>query len=181
MTRKPYTDEQKREALDLFVEVGPSEASKRTGIPKSSLVYWAKKLGLRTERNQKTLAATEAAQLDAAQKRAALRQKLLDKAYDLLERMDKPHKEFKGKNADEVMYDIAPADAVRNYATSVGILIDKLRLESGEATERKEVLTGDVDSIDSQLQRLAERLKENDPPADLLGEEEGSVALPSEG
>lgn len=134
-----YSDEVKAEALRLYQEVGLAEAWRQTRIPKPTIASWARRGGLpHTDAATKTHAATIAASARADQLRAELRVTLLEKALDLLGRMDAPHTDFKGKDASSVEYPIAPAAAVQNYATSVGILIDKYRLEVGEATERTE-------------------------------------------
>lgn len=136
--KRTYTDEQREAALTLVESDGLAEAWRQTGIPKTTLAMWAHDRGIRTDGAAKTAAATEAAANRAAMLREQLRTALLEKAVDLLERMDSEHVEFKGKDADMVTYPIAPAGAVQNYATSVGILIDKYRLEVGEATARSE-------------------------------------------
>jgi hypothetical protein len=147
-----YTDEQKAEALDLYVEVGPAEAGSLTGIPSGTIRSWAHRADLPRLRYQKTEEATQAAQVRAEQKRAELQELLLDQAVDLMHRMNAPHKDFKGKDALEVWWEKAPAAAVQNYATSVAILIDKYRLEMGETTGRTEVLA----PIDLELARIAD-------------------------
>lgn len=166
---KTYTTEEKANALNLYVTVGLAEAWRTTGIPKPTIASWARRAGLpHTDATAKTREATEAAAARAETLRAELRVKLLEKASDLLDRMDAEHIDFKGKDADTVTYPIAPASAVQNYATSVGILIDKYRLEVGEATTRSESrsLTEDMDdheraalrdAIDNELaRRMAE-------------------------
>lgn len=139
MARTIYSDEEKAAALDLIREVGLAEAWRRLRtIPKPTLGSWAQKAGIHSDAAAKTAVAVEAAQVRAKQLREELRVMLLEKAVDLLQRMDAEHVDFKGKDADQVTYPIAPAGAVQNYATSVGILIDKYRLEVGEATTRSE-------------------------------------------
>lgn len=91
-----------------------------------------------------------------AAKREQLRVALLDKSLDLLNRMDEPVHDFRGKDAAPVTFDRAPAGDVRNLAVAVGILVDKLRLESGEATSRGEHLSGDL--IDAEIKRLESQL-----------------------
>lgn len=172
MTKASYSDEEKATALDLIREVGLAEAWRRMAhIPKPTLGSWAQKAGIHSDAAAKTAPAVEAAEARAKQLRAELRLGLLEKAVDLLQRMDAPHVEFKGKEADEVTYPIAPSGAVQNYATSVGILIDKYRLEAGEATSRNESrdLTHDDheatvlrDILQTELARRAQR--SDDPP-----------------
>ena len=136
-----YTEEDKAAALALYAEVGLAETWRRTGIPKPTIASWARRAGLpHTDAASKTREATLAASARADQLRTEIRHKILEKVSDLLDRMDAEHVEFKNsaKEIREVVYPVAPAPAVQNYATSVGILIDKYRLEVGEATTRSE-------------------------------------------
>jgi hypothetical protein len=138
---RDYEAAEKEAALALYQEVGLAEAWRRTGIPKPTIASWARRAGLpHTDAASKTREATIAASARADQLRSEIRLKLLEKASDLLDRMDGEHIEFKNsaKEIREVVYPMAPAAAVQNYATSVGILIDKYRLEVGEATNRTE-------------------------------------------
>ncbi len=136
--RRSYTEAEKDEACLIYVEQGPTEVYRRLGIPPTTVVSWAQARGLRTMRNEKTRARTEAREVDAGERRSLLRQKLLDKALDALERMDEAHKDFRGKDAAEVSWDKAPSGAMKDYAMTAAILIDKLRLEEGSATARTE-------------------------------------------
>jgi hypothetical protein len=145
-----YTDKQKAEALELYMEHGPGEASRRTKIPRATISGWARDAGKVRDRETRTAAATKAAQESFAARRARLKDELLGKVLDLLNRMDQEHVDFKGQFAARVTYEKPPADAVRNYATSVGILIDKMRLELGEATSRDE----SVSDLDREIERL---------------------------
>lgn len=156
-----YTPEEKAEALVLYASDGLAHAWRTMGIPKPTIASWARRAGFpHTDASAKTAAATEAAEDRAKLLRARLRLGLLEKAVDLLERMDAPHTEFKGKEATTVEYPIAPAAAVQNYATSVGILIDKYRLELGEATDRTETKTltdGLTPEVKSKLRDMLDR------------------------
>lgn len=55
--RATYTDEQRAEALALYREHGPTEASRRCGIPPRTITRWATKAGVATEVTAKTAAA----------------------------------------------------------------------------------------------------------------------------
>lgn len=139
MANRTYSADEKAEALIVYASEGLSETARRTGIPKPTIASWVSRAGLpHTDTSAKTEAATQAAMERAHRLREDLRVRLLEKAVDLLDRMDAPHVDFKGKDAGEVTYPIAPAAAVQNYAVSVGVLIDKYRLEVGEATTRSE-------------------------------------------
>lgn len=147
MARRSYTPEQRAEVLGLYVEHGPHEASRRSGVPVRTISDWAGKAGIATEATpEKTRAAVEKAtavrEAKRAEKREDLRDLLLDKALDMLERMDAPHSEWRGqKDPVKVVYDRAEAQACQQYATATGILLDKFRLEVGESTERHDVRT----------------------------------------
>ena len=172
-----YDPEAKAEALRLYQEVGLAEAWRQTGIPKPTIASWARRAGLpHTDAAAKTRQATIAAAARADQLRAELRVSLLEKAVDLLERMDSEHIEFKNsaKEIREVVYPIAPAGAVQNYATSVGILIDKYRLEVGEATTRSE----SRELINTPDDELRDAVREAER---LLAAGEGRAAPEAEG
>jgi transposase-like protein len=139
--RSTYTQEQREQALALYAEHGPAEASRRIGIPRATISKWASRAGLVTVGAQKTAAATKAATARAAEKRAALKPLLLDKATDLINRMDEPMTEYVGQQGKEVTYERPPASDCKHYATAAAILIDKLRLEEGQATSRDEHVT----------------------------------------
>lgn len=169
-TKPPYSEEAKASAIALLGEVGLAETWRRTGISKPTLSLWGRNAGL-TFDTSKTMAAVAQHEARQHELREQLRTMLLEKAIDLLERMDAPHIEFKGKDADQVTYPIAPAAAVQNYATSAAIMIDKYRLEAGEATSRNESrdLTHDDHEaaiLRDVLQReLARRAEQRDPAA----------------
>jgi hypothetical protein len=156
-----WSEEQKAEAIRLTAEHGLAHAWRVTGIPKPTIVRWCKDVGVERFHPEKTHAAVDALVARAAHVREQVRLELLEKVADLLERMDAPHTDFKGKNSDRVVYPIAPAAAVQNYATSIGILIDNYRLEVGEATGRTESWTNDhVDHERGIAQAIREELAE---------------------
>lgn len=132
-----YTDEQKAEFVAIVREVGLAEAARRTGVSKTWLYELSRKAGVNYDPAQ-TANATAEMQERRERLREEIRTKMLEKAHDLLGRMDKPHVEFKGKDADQVTYPIAPAGAVKDYAIAFAVLLDKYRLEVGEATGRTE-------------------------------------------
>lgn len=161
MGNRTYTDKERRDAVALVAEHGLAYTWRETGIPKPTLARWADDAGVERTGTEKTRAATAALTERHAHLRQVVRLELLEKVADLIERMDAPHVEFKGKDADKVEYPIAPAGAVQNYATSIGILIDKYRLEMGEATGREERWTNDhIDHERGIAQAIREELEE---------------------
>lgn len=164
MATKSYTDAQRGKALALYRDKGPREAARRTKIPARTISRWARSANVSTDVVAKTAEATEAAKARNAELRENLRGKLLEKALDCLERMDRRHMEIRilksgGKNgaskAVQVELPAPTAAGVQAYATATAILLDKYRLEVGEATGRDEVL---IDDPKAELsRRLAQR------------------------
>jgi transposase-like protein len=68
--RRTYTDEQRKEALELYVEHGPTEASDRTGVPAPTISSWARRCGKTTARSEAAQAAVDAAKATWAQRKA---------------------------------------------------------------------------------------------------------------
>jgi hypothetical protein len=159
-----WPEEVVKAALAAYVEVGLSEASRRTQIPKPTIAMWAKQHGVlstsRDERYAQTGLMTERRIERAREQRLALRERMVERVHDLLDRMDAPHIDFVGKDGREVIHPIAPAQAVKDYAISVGVLIDKMRLESGEAN----IVTGTTDVLpdidDHEREVLAQVLRD---------------------
>lgn len=143
MSKQPtYTDEQKTDAVDLYIEHGAAEASRRTGINKRSISRWANAADVSADRDKNLIDAAERLTKQSTAQRAAIRVDLLDRVADVLKRMDEPHIDFRGKDATQVEWPTATSSDVKNYAVSFGILLDKYRLEMGEATEV--IITGDM-------------------------------------
>ena len=188
MPNSQHTPEQKAEAIRLTAEGGLAHAWRETGIPKPTIVRWCKEAGVERFHPEQTRMAVDALQARTAEVRSTLRLMLIEKAVDLIERMDEPHVEFKGKDGAAVEYPIAPAGAVQNYATSAAILIDKFRLEAGEATGRTESWTNDHVDHERGIARaireeLAERARQRAPadaePAPVGSDRSTGTASPT--
>lgn len=138
------TSEEKRaETLIVYGEQGLAAAARHAGVTKTTCRRWARSAGLDPAElsrgvGEQTAAATAARQLHRELVREELRDVLLERAMQLLERIDEPHIDFKGKDIVQVEYPNAPAGSVRSYVWSAAVLLDKYRLEMGEATERIE-------------------------------------------
>lgn len=78
MAKRQYTDAQRQEALDLYETDGPTAVLRQLGIPKETVTTWAKRAGIRTVRNEKTAAATEARITDLKAVRALAASEALD-------------------------------------------------------------------------------------------------------
>ena len=139
-----YTEAQKAEAVELYVEVGTAEAARRIGVTPRSINNWAKAAGVTSqERVQKTEGAREVLAATQAEKREELRGLLLDAG---IHHVTQSIAAESGRDAQA-------------YMVGAGIGIDKYRLEMGEATEL--VITGDM--MDQAIIELRASLGE-DPP-----------------
>lgn len=137
-TRRPprkYSRKQKDEACRLYVDQGLAEAHKQTGIPKTTIRSWAvDKRKLSTTKNQEqTKAATEERRVRLEEKRSVLQEKILDKANSILDRIDEPEDDFVGKDGRKITRKKPAASNVRDLVVAVGVLVDKFRLENGDA------------------------------------------------
>lgn len=155
MGRRTYTADEKAAALALYATDGPTAVADRLGIPKATVADWARANNVRTVRNERTSAMVEAARLDREAVREQLRERLLSKALDMLDRMDSEHIDFKGSKVEQVTYPKPSPSGCQAYATAAAILLDKFRLEVGEVTGRTEHRT--TDQLDRDIEELLSR------------------------
>lgn len=152
MGRQRWTSEQKTEALELIVEHGPAEAARRTGIPVGTIASWATRAGVSGEHHtEATIAATAARQATTAERRAAMLPALLDSFERLAADLFAPTVEKRAVAAGQmreveiVTIRHATTTATERWATvrAMALIVDKVQLIAGEATERID-LTGDA-------------------------------------
>src|SRR3954452_9402014 len=86
--RRKYTAAERERALGLYMEVGPAEAGRETGIPSATIRKWAQRAGasVKDERERSVMAAVEGARLSWAQRRAEIAQRAGEAAALFLER-----------------------------------------------------------------------------------------------
>jgi hypothetical protein len=122
-----------------------------------------------------------------------IRAKLLERAKQLLDRLDAEHLELKvvsdgrneGSHVERVVVPRPSGAVARDLAVAVGILIDKYRLEMGEDTDRRRV-TQDVtlsrltdEDLDRELiELLTALLLPCRLPVDLLSPKWGRSLIP---
>ncbi len=122
-----YTDTQRQDAVDLYVEHGATEAARRTGVSRRSVNEWAKAAGVTAQAKiEKTQQARDVLATTVAKDREELRLLLLEAARTLTRRAIATNKAREGQA----------------WMTGAAIGIDKYRLEMGEATAL--VITGDM-------------------------------------
>lgn len=127
-----WTPDQRREALELYVELGPSAASEATGIPKGTIGWWAHREGVRTVGAERTAAATEAAALRWAERRANLADEAGAAAALALEQTVHA---LQGRTDEDTLV-LAGARDAKDLALTFAVLVDKAQLLTGEATSR---------------------------------------------
>ncbi len=140
-----YSDTQRREAVDLFEKIGRAEASRQTGIPGRTIGSWAKRDGITAQASvQKTEAARLVLAASNAERREEIRSLLLDAQV---------------RHLQQAIATDRARDA-QSWMVSVGIGVDKFRLEMGEATGRTETvdLPAAEATIDQEVARLAKLL-----------------------
>lgn len=146
MSRTTYTDEQKAEALALYVEHGASEAGERTGIPAGTIACWASRSGATTQREERTANALAAHRLVSAALREEIRAQALERALITVSRI----------TAD------VPAGDAKNLAVAFGVLLDKYRLEMGETTGHMEHRMATSERVLALRDEVAERRERHD-------------------
>ncbi len=90
-----------------------------------------------------------------------VRQKLINvaHAYDLERRIELSNKGF--ARLEDILEDVQTPDQMRSWANAFGILVDKRRLEEGQATMRVETLNGGAKALlDAKIKELTERNEE---------------------
>ena len=76
----PYTDEQRAEAVALYVEVGAAEAARLSGVSPRSIRGWAKATGVAAARDKNLIDGADRLALQQKADRAELRSALIGKA-----------------------------------------------------------------------------------------------------
>ena len=149
-----YTDQQRQDALDAYVDHGLAETARRTGIPRGTVSSWATRAGLQTAAATALRARerTEAARARWAEvseeRRQELAGRLLDEVHALADQLQAPSLVRQvvvlsgGKDAPaswevaDVELPSPPAKDQQARAAAIGVLVDRLQLLSGAVTER---------------------------------------------
>jgi hypothetical protein len=126
MSRTAYTEEQRAEALELYVAVGNREAAKRTGIPAGTIAAWASRCGVKSARAEQFEEARQAMRVPWEQRRAIVADALGEVAAV----------------ATEKLRALIESDQVKagDLARALAVVIDRAQLLSGGATARTEII-----------------------------------------
>jgi transposase len=119
------------------------QAGERVGVSEKTVARWAREFEtpLGDAGHERMKNARDERRLRYQANRALLRVKLAELALDLVERCSD---------------DDATSNDVRNYLVSIGIAVDKCRLEEGKATERHESLS--VGAVEAWLEEQEAQL-----------------------
>lgn len=157
--------DEKAHALEVYEQHGLATAHRQTGIPKPTLHAWAVAAGLNVtqiagEHAQRTMAATHARVARCDAMREELRERMLETAGTLLDRVDLPHVEYRGQHAVMVTYPVPPGSTCRDYVWAMAVLVDKYRLEVGEVTDRSELIGADTAQAKERLAKIIDLASE---------------------
>lgn len=147
-----YTDQEKADAVALYIEHGLAHAHHETGISKSSLQRWAEAAGhdlaeIAGRTNEKTATATAARSLALEERRLALASDLLGDVERLREQLFAPCVERKvvtiaGSAKESGSWEIVDIDRdqptfaeQKQIMTSIAIGVDKVQVLTGAPSE----------------------------------------------
>lgn len=161
-----WSEKVKKQALETYIDSGASVASRLTGVPQATIRYWAREADiqppadLRAQYRKQLEAVVTWSEEEIRAMRDDLRGKLIRAATRIVERMEEPVEDYVGANARAVIYDQPSPGDTQRLAIAAGILIDKFRLESGEAS----AVVGSVDVLpkldDHEKAALAQVLRD---------------------
>lgn len=141
----PYTAEDKKSTLELYVEHGLTETARRTGINKTTISDWARAAGVKSTASR-VAAAHAASVLKWEERRVELAHEFGRVAALALELAKTSTAEGDAKTAQSAM-------------TTAAIGVDKAQLLTGGATGRIEHSN---DDLDQEIGRLLEKRRAMD-------------------
>lgn len=154
---KTYTDDFKEQVVQDYGTIGLHQTWVKHGrkITKTVITTWAKKAGVpraQTEVSEKTKHMLEERTAKIARLRKELQDGLISNAVTIGKRIAEiAEREKKDGNKQN-------GGALREYSVAQAILIDKYRLETGEATERHEMLGKEAkETLKQKIDELAAR------------------------
>lgn len=145
-----YTETEREMALDIYRTQGATAAAQAIGCSRQTIYDWLAD-SLSTDALKKE--AAEEALTRQAVLRVHAQNRLLFTYLRLIDRCTEETKIIT-KEGKELTLPEPSAEATQKLATAAAILIDKFRLEMGEATSRSELT--DASKIDLELARTVE-------------------------
>jgi transposase-like protein len=153
--RRTYTEQQREEALRLYVELGPAETARQMDIPRATISKWAERAGVTGDRKTKQTAAIAAMEKTLAQRRVQLAKDLMSDVELLRTQLFEPatvHK-FDAEGGFHLGELAEPTfrDKV-SLMTAIAIAVDKIQLLSGAPTSRSENV--EITELDREIAKL---------------------------
>lgn len=124
MPKAAWAPDVRERALAIYLERGPAEASRQTGVPKGTIAAWAHRKGLQTLAPENLARAVETSEARRELHLAELAEDLVVIARDRAKRLRQS----------------ITADSEREIAQVMAIAIDKAQLLTGKATVRIEAV-----------------------------------------
>lgn len=151
---KKYTQAQRDEALELYRTSGPTAVEKQLGIPKNTVMRWAKESGTRTVRNQATREAVEAKVVDGKLRRQSITHRLYGQAEKILDELEGDKfrtliKGTQGRDKDVTLEFVPPNDRRTLVQTVSAAMTTTAKLEAVDND-------GGVAEAESMLHKLIE-------------------------
>ena len=152
-----WPEEQRAEALRLLSEVGTAGASRQTGIPEGTISSWGVRHKVSAPTPDKLADMHFRRSMSLAERKRKLAESLLDKAEAFVTQLDGPVVEkvvkvvsrgaVLGSETEvvEVKYSKPPTGDAKRIVESIGVLIDKIQLLTGDVTARTELVGGEQD------------------------------------
>jgi hypothetical protein len=171
VARATFHDQNGAKARALFDEgLSCAQIASKLSVSKATVSRWAAYEGLKFDR-AKTAAATQAKQVDLAEARLILANRMFAAAEDMLDMLDKPFEVFnfggKDNTFNSARLDRPPVEARRNIITSTAIVFDKLTRIVEKDNGGLEQAVGVLDSLADSLSAAAELVRaESETPVD---------------
>lgn len=168
MSATGATAEQRQHAIDLAQQIGAAAAAKQLGLNGNTVRSWLRRAGHASAPTPALVAAAQAKAATVADRKAQLASRLLDDAEQLRRQLFAPVVErhvvtLKGDGryaasaariVDVELNRPKPSDQ-RQMAVALAILVDKVQVLTGEATERIEQLSGELPAAQRRERALA--------------------------
>lgn len=148
--QRKYTQAQRDEAVALYEIEGPTAAGKKLGIPKETIMRWAKEAGTHTVRNQVTREAVEAKVVDGKLRRQNIAHRLYGQAEKILDDLEGDTfrtliKGTQGRDKDVSLTFVPPNDRrtlvqTVNTAMTTTANLEKLDADNGPVTAAESVV-----------------------------------------
>ena len=167
---RSWTDEQKTDALRLYVELGANATARKTGIPRGTISAWAKAAGFQPVAMEKNLQhAVETSRAQAEVRRELLALRFGEVALDFLQWTHEETIDYVGQQGKEVKRKRPVATDIRNLTVAAAVAAEKLELLTNRVTVRTETKVSDVIRNDHERDALVAAIRWELARRDAIG------------